>query len=58
MGEKYVTVSLSEYAALVSASVRIEAAERFLNANRYVTADDVAAVLGIERKAAPDDVYN
>lgn len=53
-----VTMTLTEYNTLLGASERIEAAERFLNANKYVTADDVASVLGIERKVASDDVYN
>lgn len=56
MEKTKITISLTEYAELVKSTERIAAVERFLNSNKYVTASDVASLLGIERKAEINDV--
>ena len=56
MEKTKITISLTEYAELVKSTERIAAVERFLNSNKYVTASDVASLLGIERKAEVNDV--
>lgn len=56
MEKTKITISLTEYAELVKSTERIAAVERFLNSNKYVTASDVASLLGIERKGEINDV--
>ena len=49
-GDAIVEITTSEYFTLARKAERIAAVERFVNANDYVSARDILAILGIERK--------
>ena len=50
MSKTNVILSLKEYDELVKATEKIAAVERLFKATQYVTAQDIAAILGIERE--------
>ena len=48
--ELMVQVSWSKITELIEKAERCKAIERMIGSGRYVSVDDIAAVLGIERK--------
>ena len=56
MEEKTITISLAHYDELVKCSARIESAERLVNYVDYVSAIEICAVLGIEKKERDENV--
>lgn len=49
-GGVVVEVNKDEFEKLVRESEKIAAVERLINENRYTTTNDIAIILGIERK--------
>lgn len=56
MEEKTITIPLSHYDELVKCSARIESAERLVNYVDYISATEICAVLGIEKKERDENV--
>lgn len=50
MIDSAIVLTKEEYAELLRASERIAAVERLFESTQYATAQDVAAILGIERE--------
>lgn len=50
-----VTISQEKYEALVSIAAKVESVERLLATTNYVTAREVAVLLGIEPKCGGTD---
>ena len=44
-----VTLPKSEYEELIRDSERVQVIERYMNGNKYASATDIAAILGIEK---------
>lgn len=47
MNENTITITLDEYKDLIAATERIATLKRFMSVNKYMNADDLAAILDI-----------